>query len=410
MRKLRFMLIALVVMVGLNSCSNNCGHNFIEHDYANDLVGTWSIIGPDHADALVIKADGTMEYTGVDNGEFYEGTARYEVVDNRMTIFWDDGTIDEGRLSVVPGSAFLMTIDEETGAAYYFTYCYEDFSDKIVCSWMVQSDITSEVHGYYEDGITDCLAYYYHLDEPYETYITGTYKVIGDILFETATYGEDMVYSFASRISFTPGTPLGDVMTITSYTTYEDELVEEVLPVIRIKSSLDLAGKKYDYKETFVSNVMGEDKDVEFMGYTVNFAKMDGSELDKLLRALLFNIEFPDAETISYSYLHNNVKQTLSAAIEIEDNKMTIKMSDRVPTLKDVVFYTFQNHDSNQLHLCMDKTAFVNFHTNMQAILIESQDEQFDITNAEAVDAIHKSIDDAVETIKVSFVMTRDAK
>ena len=56
-----FCMIALVAMVGLNSCSDDCNHDFIEHDYTQDLVGTWSIIGPDRAEALVIKADGTME-------------------------------------------------------------------------------------------------------------------------------------------------------------------------------------------------------------------------------------------------------------------------------------------------------------------------------------------------------------
>ena len=36
---------------------------------------------------------------------------------------------------------------------------------------------------------------------------------------------------------------------------------------------------------------------------------------------------------------------------------------------------------------------------------MEATDEQFDITDAEAVNAIHNHIDQAVETIKVSFVM-----
>ena len=42
----------------------------------------------------------------------------------------------------------------------------------------------------------------------------------------------------------------------------------------------------------------------------------------------------------------------------------------------------------------------------MQALLLEGTDEQFDITNAEAVNAIYNNINDAVETINVSLIMT----
>ena len=152
MKRLKLWVITLVAMSCFTACNNDCGHDFIEHDYTKDLVGTWSIIGPDAAEALVIKADGTMEFTGVHDGEFLETTARYEVVNNRMTIIWEDGTVDKGRLDVVAGSVFSMIVDEETGAGYYFTYCYEDLSDKLVGSWLVQSDETSEIHTYYEDG------------------------------------------------------------------------------------------------------------------------------------------------------------------------------------------------------------------------------------------------------------------
>ena len=85
-------------------------------------------------------------------------------------------------------------------------------------------------------------------------------------------------------------------------------------------------------------------------------------------------------------------------------------MSEKVSTLKDVVLYAFQGADCNQMHLCMDKTAFVNFHTNMQAMLMKATDEQFDITNAAAVNAIYNSINNAVETIKVTLVMKKATK
>lgn len=409
MKTFKLLFIAFVAMTGLTCCSKDCGHDFIEHDYSNDILGTWSIIGPDYAEALVINADGTMDLTAVHEGEYFETRARYELANNRMKIIWDDGTIDEGRLDVVPGNLFLMTVDEETGAALYYAYCYEDLSDEMVGSWLLQSDMTSEIHTYNADGTTGCLAYYYHLDEQYETFVSGTYKVVGDILFETVKYAEDAVLSFASRISYTPGSsPFGDVMTSTSLGIEEDELQEYVDNVVRVKPSLDLAGKKYNYSDCSVTNVKGEDMDVEFMGYTFNFSNMDGSGLDLMLKTLSFNIEFKGAETLCYSYKYNNGKETFEVPVVADGNKMIVKMSEKVPTLKDIVFYAFQGEDCNQMHLCMDKTAYVNFYTNMQAMLMESSGEQFDITDEDSVNAIYNNIDNAVETIKLSLEFKAD--
>ena len=234
---------------------------------------------------------------------------------------------------------------------------------------------------------------------------------MGDILFETVHYGEGMSLSFGSRISYTPGgSPFGDVMTSTSLYMQEDELLEEVSSVVRVKPSLDLAGRKYSYAGCQIANVKGDDMDIEFMGYKFNFAKMDGSGLDVMLKTLFFNIEFPDANQLSYSYQYNNGKETFNAPVVAEGNKITVKMSEKVPALKDVVFYTFQDVDCNQLHLCMDKVAFVNFYTNMQAMLLEGSDEQFDITDVGSVNAIYNNINNAVETIKLSIVMENAAK
>ena len=100
---------------------------------------------------------------------------------------------------------------------------------------------------------------------------------------------------------------------------------------LRIKQHLELPGQKYDYIKTFVTNVKGLDKDIEFMGTTFNFAKM---------------------------------------------------------------------------HMYMHSTGFENFFGNMQVTIME-QLGMLDTTDAAAVQAVFQSIDDAVETINVSFVMTR---
>ena len=163
---------------------------------------------------------------------------------------------------------------------------------------------------------------------------------------------------------------------------------------------------KYDYIKTFVTNVKGLDKDIEFMGTTFNFAEMDGVKLDKMLKTLLFAVGFPDANTIKYSCRFSSGVQTVEAPIAVDGNKMTLKMSDVYPTAKDVDLYTFQDADCSQMHMYMPTYAFINFFGNMQVIMM-SQLGQLDTNNAEAVKAVFDSIDNAVETINVSFVMTK---
>ena len=88
---------------------------------------------------------------------------------------------------------------------------------------------------------------------------------------------------------------------------------------------------------------------------------------------------------------------------------MTIKISEEYPGLKDVDMYTFQDQDNTQMHMYMPTYSFINFFGNMQVIMM-SQLGMIDITDAAAVKAIYDSIDDAVETINLSLVMTKSTK
>lgn len=387
-------VIALVTMCGLNSCSEDCGHDFIEHDYTKDLLGTWSVLGPESAETLVIKADGTMESMSVHEEKFFESTGRYELSNNRMKMIWDDGTTDEGRLNVVAGRSFSLVIDEETGAGYYFNYCHEDFSDKLVGSWLFQDEISSQVWSYHADGTADWTKYYYNGENTDERILPGTYKSVGNILFDTYQYYQETTISYAASISITPS---GDALTNTTLYAEGDEVEEYVMNYVRVKPSPDLAGKEYGYSDSRITNIFADDKDVELMGHTLNFANLDSPVLTMILNDIFFHVDFPDATHFHYSSFH--------APIVVEGNKMTVKMSEEVPTFKDVVFYIFQSADCNQLHLCMDKTAFVNFFTNMQCMYMDDIDEQFDTADADAVDAIYNHINSALYNIKVSLVM-----
>ena len=67
------------------------------------------------------------------------------------------------------------------------------------------------------------------------------------------------------------------------YVPFGNDWKESVMSFVRVKQNLNLSGKKYDYTKTFVSNAKGEDKDIPFLDTSFNFAKMDGSIIDKFL-------------------------------------------------------------------------------------------------------------------------------
>lgn len=416
MKIFKFMTLALVAMLGFSSCSEDCNHDFIEVDYSKDLVGTWTCLTADYAEALVIKADGSVVSTGVENGEYWDGVkGSIKTTNNKMTLLFEDNDNYEGRFEMICGEAF--TIFDENGKHLTYRYCTNDLADEIVGMWVcndskVEAKNDMLLQTFNEGGTTVMTGYLPEgEDAEYVLNEEGDYKVVGDLVFigiSTNKDGDNNPFYVAKRLIYTPdATANGDIMTFRFYLPMGNDIVEASESWLRIKQSLDLAGQNYNYIKTYVSNVKGEDKDIDFMGYTFNFAKMDGSGLDKMLKALLFAVEFPDADHLNYSYQMNGNKETYKADIEVEGNTMTIKMSEKVATLKDVVLYAFQDADCSQMHFYMHKTAFVNFYTNMQAMLMEATNEQFDINNAEAVNAIYNEINNAVETINVSLVMSK---
>ena len=236
----------------------------------------------------------------------------------------------------------------------------------------------------------------------YTTQLESDYKVVGNLLIGWMKGGPDASVLYqAFGLNIIPnGTELGDIMTV------YNPVFGTKPTFLRVKQNLELPGMKYDYIKTFVTNVKGEDKDIEFMGYTFNFAKMDGVVLDKMLKTVLFAVQFPDANTIRYTCQYNDFNMVMDAPIDVDGNKMTVKMSQRDAAYKDVDLYTFQDQDNTQMHMYMPTYAFINFFANMQ-IAFMSELGEIDKTDAAAVKAVFDSIDNAVETINVSFVMTK---
>ena len=400
-----------MAMLGFTACNKDCGHNFIEYDHSEALVGTWTYLEEGQAEAMVINPDGSFEVTGVmkgGNGSLYEEKGTIKVVNNKASlVFEGDKDVIEGRLELVAGKSMSIVINEEYDIRLTYNYCENDLSDEIVGMWVcheglpgVENDMA--IKNYSEDGKYTLTTQASSFIDKDVVMAPGDYKIVGDLLFMSVA-----PQCLAARLTYTPnGTTLGDIMTETLYAPSENGDVYLTSTWLRIKQNLELPGMKYDYIKTFVTNVKGEDKDIPFLNTSFNFAKMDGSIIDKFLKSILFTVEFPEANKIKYSYLLEGKNIVIDAPIEVDGNKMTIKMSANDPAYQDVDMYAFQDQDNTQMHWYMPTTSFEKFFGNTSVALMLGYG-QLDKDDTEGIANVYKTIADAVESINLSLVMTK---
>ena len=411
-----FCMMALVAMVGLNSCSDDCNHEFIEHDFTQDIVGTWTYVNGEQAEAMVIKADGSFTTTGImKGGALYEEKGTIKVVNNKVTLAFDgDNETFEGRLEFVAGKSLSIVMFDDNDVRLDYDYCENDLSDEIVGMWVSHDgpiDMSNEImiRTYSEDGkVTTTGVRTIGGNPEWLLNEECNYRVIGDLVFQELSKeiaGQLKVTHSAERFVYAPkATVLGDLMNVLFYLPMGDSYVESTVSFLRIRQSLDLAGKAYDYNNTYVSNVKGLDEDMTMMGYTFNIGKMEGKNLDKMLKTLLFAVEFPNANTLKYQYHYNGQNLVFEVPIVVDGNKVTIKMSEMHPYYRDVDMYMFQDQNNTQLHMYMPTYSFVNYFGNMDVAALAFAGE-IDVTDAAAVQAIFDRMDERVESINVSFVL-----
>ena len=416
MKNLKLLVVAFVAMLGFTACNKDCGHEFIEHDFTKDIVGTWTSLNGELAEAMVIKEDGSFTTTGVmKGGSLYEEKGTIKVVNNKVTLaFEGDNEAYEGRLEFVAGKSLSIVMFDDNDVRLTYDYCKADLSEELVGMWVCN------------DGLTDGITIMSYSDNGKMTITTaaalGTndplvkresdYVVVGDLMFTKlpAANVEGQPLYTAARMTYTPnGTSAGDIMTHTLYTPSANGVVKVTSSFLRIKQHLELPGQKYDYIKTFVTNVKGEDKDIPFLNTSFNFAKMDGSIIDKFLKSILFTVEFPEADKIKYSYLLEGNNVVMEAPIQVDGNKMTIKMSANNPAYQDVDLYAFQDQDNTQMHWYMPTTSFEKFFGNTSVALMLGYG-QVDKNDTEAIAGVFKTIADAVESINLSIVMTKATK
>ena len=418
MKKIKLLVVALVAMLGFTACNKDCGHNFIEYDYSKDLTGIWTYIEENgQAEAMVINPDGSFAVTGVmKGGSLYESKGTIKVENNKVSlVFEGDQDATEGRLELVAGKSLSIVLSDEYDLRMTYDYCKEDLSEEIVGMWVCNDGLT--------DGIT-IMSYSANGKSILTTAnALGTnnplvnresvYVVVGDLVFMSlpaADVVESQPKYTAARMIYTPnGTSAGDIMTHKKYIPSGNGLKESVMSFLRIKQHLELPGTKYDYMKTFVTNVKGEDKDIPFLNTSFNFAKMDGSIIDKFLKSILFTVEFPEADKVKYSYLLEGNNVVMEAPIQVDGNKMTIKMSASNPAYQDVDLYAFQDQDNTQMHWYMPTTSFEKFFANTSLALMLGYG-QVDKNDTEAIAGVFKTIADAVGSINLCLVMKKTAK
>ena len=397
MKKIKFLTLSLLAL--LMACFTACENKY-DVDHTAHIVGTWTYIGPNYAEALVIKEDGSVLSTGVEDGEYWENVAgTIKIKGNVATMTFEDGDDAIGHIDVVPGIAF--SIYEEDGEEWTFNYCAEDLSDEIVGMWVCADGPTNKeddmlIQVFNADGSTIMTG---NADEILVNDKSTTYKVVGDLLF--LQMNKEVVSSVPFRITYAPnGTTLGDIMSLTL--NMGNANIVATTSWVRVKESFNFTGQTYHYSAAYVSNAKGKDEDFSIMGHTFNIAKIKAGNFDIMLRSVLFCLE-TKANSIKQHFLVDGVEGNIETPIAVDGNKVTIDYSDVNPALRKVEMYMFQDADDSQLHMYMHTDAFINYFANLEVVTM-LQAGKINQSDTAAVDAVFAAMDARIESINVSMV------
>ena len=413
MKIFKLMAIALVAMLGFTACDKDCDHEFIEHDHSADLVGTWTCLTENYAEALIIKADGTAVSYGVEDGKYWENVkGTVTVKENNITMIFEDDDNWTGHFDVIPGMAFSLF--EENGERYIYQYCANDLSDEIVgmwvCTYVPWMEADMAINVYQADGKAFFTGFVGDADFDYASNVETTYKVIGDLMFQSNPMSYEGAPKYlAFRMNYSPnGSEYGDVLTNTNIMAFGDETIETTASMIRIRQSLDLTGKVYDYKSAYVTNAKGKDEDFSIMGNIFNIANIHAGDFDIILGTTLFCVEL-NANSIKHKYILNGQDKVFDAPITVDGNKVTLDMSAVNPALRKVEMYMYQDADDSQLHMYMHTDAFINYFANLEVVTLIAEGK-INQTDEAAIAKVFADMEARVESINVSFVMTKAAK
>ena len=409
MKIFKLMVVALVAMLGLTACNNDCEHEFIEHDYSEVLVGTWTYIADGGlAEAMVINPDGSFITTGImKGGSMYEEKGTIKVVNNKVSLVFDGDTdVIEGRLELVAGKSLSIVLNEEYDIRLTYDYCEKDLSDEIVGMWVCTDAPTENgeamiVHTFMDNGKAIYTGFGTYVDE-YLVNKETTYKVIGDLLFYALpqyNLEEGAPSYIIKKLTYKPnGAAYGDIM---EEKTLRSE-VEMTSTMLRIKQYLNLTDRTYDYNSAYVSNAKGKDEDFTIFGNTFNIAKIKAYDLDMMFRTILSCIELNE-NSFKYKLRLDGREIEMNDPIVVDGNKVTLDMSATNPACRKVDMYMFQDANDSQLHIYMPTSSFINYFANLQIPTLKA-DGKLDTTDAAAVEKVFADMEARIESINVSLI------
>ena len=406
MNKIKFLSLSLVAL--FMACFTACESKY-DVDHTAHIVGTWTYIGPNYAEALVIKEDGSVLSTGVEDGEYWENVAgTIKIKGNVATMTFEDGDDAIGHIDVVPGIAF--SIYEEDGEEWTFNYCAEDLSDEIVGMWICNDGPTDNendmmIQTFYEDGKCT-LTGFLPMENPEQILHGATdYKVVGNILFLTIPAdkaGGKPMY-VVDKLTYTPDAiNLGDILSLTAYVNAGEDFVTSSFSFLRVKESLNFTGQTYDYISAYVTNAKGKDEDFSILGYTFNMANIEAGSLDAMFRSILSYLEV-NANSIKYTENFEGQDIVLNDPITVDGNKVTVDMGAEFPGLRKVEMYMFQSTNDSQLHIYMPTASAVNYFANLLIPTLVSEGK-LDTADATAVEKVFTDMAARIESINVSLV------
>ena len=403
MNKIKLFSLSLVAL--FMACFTACESKY-DVDHTAHIVGTWTYIGPNYAEALVIKEDGSVLSTGIEDGEYWENVAgTIKIKDNVATMTFEDGDNAIGHIDVVPGIAF--SIYEEDGEEWTFNYCANDLSDEIIGMWVCNDGVAAgnkmTVQTFKENGKAIFTGFGSYAD----TYLVNdeaSYKVIGDLLIYSLP--KDKLVEGASpyitlKLSYAPnGTAYGDIMGQIAKGKDDAKITSSWL---RVKESLNFTGQTYDYSAAHVSNAKGKDEDFTILGHTFNIANITGGNFDMLFRSELFYIDLNANSIKQYYRLDNGQNIEIEIPITVDGNKVTLDMSNEHSAYRKVDIYMFQSANDSQLHMYMHTDAFINYFANMELYNLLSVGK-INPDDTAAIAKVFADMEARVESINVSWV------
>lgn len=412
----KLLLMFAVVGMLFTACNKNtdCGHDFIEYDHNEALVGTWTYVADNgQAEAMVINPDGSFAVTGImKGGALYEEKGTIKVVNNKVTLAYNSGDVFEGRLELVSGKSMSIVLNEEYDIRLTYDYCENDLSDEIIGMWVCNDASTDAqdmmIQTFDKNGKCTLTGYLPLEDDSEQAKNEATdYKVVGDLLFITIPaekIGKEEPIYVVDKLTYAPdGTAYGDMLTLKTYIEIDGKFVESGWSYLRVKQYLNLDNKVYDYISAYVSNAKGKDEDFTIGENVFNMSTIKAGNFDMMFRSVLSCFEFR-ANSFTYKFRSNDMDIEFATPITVDGNKVTLDMSKMNPACRTVVMHMFQDKDDSQLHMYMHTDAFINYFANVEVATLIAMGE-INQTDEAAIAKVFADMEARVESINVSFVL-----